>query len=350
MNSNKPFISVVMSVYNGEKYLSEAIKSILDQSFSDFEFIIFDDGSTDDSLGIIESFNDTRIKLIKNKTNRGLTKNLIEGLNIAKGKYVARMDADDISLPDRFKTQAEYLEANSDISILGSSVIFFNDNGYEFIAYQPITNEEIKVHLLFSFTLLHPSVMMRIDDLRRYNLNYNPEFKYSQDHDLWVRASMRLKLANIHEPLIKMREHTDKITSNLKPQQKYYSDKTRLRQLKNLDIVLNSEELSAFNNLSAGTNSFNLNQLKLYEKSIIKIINNNKHKRIYAHSILLTNAAYFFRMKYRQLLLNNNNTGLIYWTSPLRKYDKISLRNNITLALRSIKAYLTLSILLITLL
>ena len=122
MNSGCPTISVIMSVYNTNKsFLAEAIESILNQTYPNFEFIIIDDNSTDGSLSIIEQYmsKDDRIVLIKNKTNIGLTKSLNKGLKLAKGQYIARMDADDVSLPDRFKQQIEYMENNSHVTVIG---------------------------------------------------------------------------------------------------------------------------------------------------------------------------------------------------------------------------------------
>ncbi|MDD4353774.1 MAG: glycosyltransferase family A protein, partial [Candidatus Nanoarchaeia archaeon] len=124
-------ISVIMSAYNTERYIAEAIESILNQTFKDFEFIIIDDGSTDDSLKIIKRYvkKDRRIKLIHNKKNIGLTKSLNKGLKIAKGQYIARMDADDISLPQRFQIQYDFLEKNKDIFLIGTTAFLIDDKG-----------------------------------------------------------------------------------------------------------------------------------------------------------------------------------------------------------------------------
>src|SRR6185295_3491651 len=123
-----PQVSVLMSVYNGEKYLKEAMESILNQSFPDFEFLIFNDSSTDSGREIILSFNDPRIVLVDNEKNIGLTKSLNKGLSLAKGKYIARMDADDISDAGRLNEQVNYMEKNSDVAVCGSWVQFLNES------------------------------------------------------------------------------------------------------------------------------------------------------------------------------------------------------------------------------
>ena len=184
---NSPFISVLMSVYNGAPYLREAIDSVLTQSFVDFEFIIFDDKSTDGSLEVIKGCQDERVILIENPENQGLTRNLARGMDLARGIYVARMDADDVCLPHRFAKQVDFLQRLPTISVVGSSVIFFDETGQEFVAYQSTSHDEIKCHLLFGFTMLHPSVMMRKSDLVAHSLHYDPHFECSQ-HQIYFES------------------------------------------------------------------------------------------------------------------------------------------------------------------
>lgn len=334
-----PRISVVMSVYNGEKYLKEAIDSVLSQSFKDFEFIIYDDCSTDGSVGIIENYHDERIKLIKNETNKGLTLNLIDGINSARGKYLARMDADDICLLDRFQKQLDFFEKNPEISILGSSVIYFHDNGSEFIAYQPTEHDEIMVQLLLGFTLLHPSVMMRIEDLRKYHLNYNPEYRYAQDHDLWVRAGFLLKLGNIKEPLIKMREHKNKISTTLKPEQQFFSNKTRNLQLQMYQMHMENAELQVFHDYSSGCVIVTKEKLKRYENALLKILDYNSISRFLNHEFLKHRTSQQFREICRGFIIEGYPLGLYYWSSKIKCYDNASILSQIKLLSRSIKLF-----------
>ena len=130
-------ISVVMAVFNGGMYLRDSIQSILDQSLTNFEFIIIDDKSVDDSAKIITSFSDPRIRHIRNQTNLGLAASLNKGIKLAKGEYIARMDADDISLPNRLEIQANYLDFHPDISVVGSYVQTFNEKGLTTKLYYP---------------------------------------------------------------------------------------------------------------------------------------------------------------------------------------------------------------------
>jgi glycosyltransferase involved in cell wall biosynthesis len=183
-----PKITVLMPVYNGAKYLKEAIDSVLSQTFRDFEFLIIDDGSTDSSVEIIKSYNDQRIRLEQNDKNFGLIYSLNKGIDLTKNKYIARMDADDISLPDRLKIQFEFMESHFDIAVSGVYTITIGKvNGHtnKFFT-EP---EDIKANLLFNTSLEHPSVIIRKEILQKYNLFYNENFKHSEDFDLWERIS-----------------------------------------------------------------------------------------------------------------------------------------------------------------
>ena len=327
-----------MSVYNGEAYLEEAIESVLRQSFTDFEFIIFDDCSRDKSLEIIRSYDDQRIICISNRENKGLTINLQAGMKLAKGEFLARMDADDVCLTSRFEKQVNFLKANPDISILGTAVTFFNDN-YTFIGYQPLVHEEIKVELLLGYTMMHPSVMMRLKDFHLYDLNYDPHFKYSQDYDLWTRSIRKLKFANLAEPLIKMREHTAKISRTLKPQQKIFSDEVRQKQLQELEIEFSAEELKAFNSITSGVDEQIENFIEILEVVFNRIIYANYKKRIFDQAQLQTACARLFRQSCRQKLLMKDKAGLNYWFSSLRKNDSLTLRQTAGMIYHSVAVF-----------
>jgi glycosyltransferase involved in cell wall biosynthesis len=332
----KPLLSVLLSVYNGEPYIQEAIDSILVQSFTDFELIIIDDKSTDDSLRIIKNNTDKRIICIENHKNLGLVANLKNGVEIAKGKYIARMDADDKCLINRFEKQIYFLENNPDVSILGSSVIFFDKNGYESIGYQPINHDQIKCELLYSFTMLHPSVMMRKERLYEFGLNYDINYIYGEDHDLWVRAIRHVNFANIYEPLLKMREHDTKLTRTYTTKYQEYSNGIRKRQLDELGVLYTVEELIIFNKVSCSHLLKNIAELKDYENILLKIFKCNEKMEIFNQEYLQQNGAKYFHSACYNMLKNNNNQGKYYWKSLIRKYDKISFRFKLGMIYRSI--------------
>lgn len=202
MNTDKPQVSVLMPVFNGEKYLAQAINSILKQSFDNFEFLIIDGGSTDNSIGIIESFNDSRIKLIhQGKNEPGFASALNMGLDMAKGKYIARMDCDDISHPRRLEKQVDFMELNPQIGISGTWIKIFGER--KGLEIYPLTNQEIQAKLFFSCPLAHPSVIFRTSLLRKNDLYYDLEFdKICEDYEFWIRCSNFFPLANIPEFLL----------------------------------------------------------------------------------------------------------------------------------------------------
>jgi len=204
-----------MSVYNGERHLREAIESILNQTFTDFEFIIIDDGSSDGSLNIIRSYEDPRIKLICNTKNIGLTDSLNIGVRIARGTFIARMDADDISLPTRFEEQIVYLKKNPGISILGTDVQLINHKG-DIIRRKnnplfPTRPNLISWTLFFRSCVNHPTVMARKNVYEKIG-GYRTSFRYAQDYDLWLRAAEEHSISNIPRELVKLRKHSESLS------------------------------------------------------------------------------------------------------------------------------------------
>ena len=237
-------ISVVISVYNGEKHLRESVESVLNQTFTDFEFIIVNDGSTDASLEIIKSYDDERIQIINNEENIGLTKSLNKALKQAQGEYIARQDADDISLPNRLELQLEFLEKHPEVALLGTGVYVINENGDT--VEKRIMHPKPKKSLLKGNRFIHGSVMFRksvIDELGAYN----ETLKYSQDYELWLRMSKKYDVRNLTAPLYKLRMHRDSILSRKMEEQQMYAvlaRKLAMREIKE-EILLNLKDVSS---------------------------------------------------------------------------------------------------------
>ena len=205
---NKTQISIVLAVYNGAKYLKESIDSILCQSFGDFELIIINDGSTDSSESIIQQYTDSRIVYVNNETNKGLVTSLNIGLAKSCGKYVARMDADDIAFPNRLEVQYNYMEAHPEVGLCGSSVeAFWVDSKRSQRVDFATTDIAIRAFTFFQSPFCHPTVIIRKEVLDKYNLNYSKDYYLAEDYALWIELLRYTKAANIPQVLLRYRKH-----------------------------------------------------------------------------------------------------------------------------------------------
>jgi glycosyltransferase involved in cell wall biosynthesis len=279
-----PKISVLMPVYNGEKHLREAIESILKQPFTDFEFIIIDDGSTDSSAAIVQSFPDQRIIYRKNEVNLGLAASLNIGLKLAKGKYLARMDADDIARPERLQTQFDYLESHPDIDLCGSWIKII---GTEKIWKMPTKSEQIPALLLFGPTLFHPTVFWRQESFLKNNLSYNEAFRKSQDYELWARAAKVIKIVNLKDVLLDYRVTEEQIKDfQNSPWRQDLLNSVRQNLIKELVPAETATEELLHQNIANGLMG-NIN-LAEAETWLIKLGDANREKNIYAQKPFTT--------------------------------------------------------------
>lgn len=200
--SGPPRVSVLMPVYNAQAYLREAVDSILAQTFRDFEFLVVDDGSTDRSAAMIRSYRDPRIRFVQNAQNLRLAATLNKGLDLARGEYVARMDADDVSAPERLAKQVAFMDARPEVGIVGVWAQAFGEA--RFRIPHPPDPERIRAKLLFDSALVHPAVLMRRAFLDTHGLRYAP-LGHFEDYDLWQRAARLFPLANLPEYLFRYR-------------------------------------------------------------------------------------------------------------------------------------------------
>lgn len=234
-----PKISVIMSTYNDSNYIRDAIRSILNQSFRDFEFIIIDDASSDDTIKIIKEFADSRIRLFLNSENQGLTKNLNKALTLAMGEYIARMDGDDISHLDRFQKQVEYLDSHPDVYLIGSAVHSFGAS--DLVWRLPDDSEELKVRMLLRPVFAHPSFMFR-KALVNEGITYDESFRTAQDYDFASRVAEKYKIGRIQDILLEYRIHQKQISRLAGENQISNADRVRQRLFDNLGAKLCGEE------------------------------------------------------------------------------------------------------------
>ncbi|MCZ2442772.1 MAG: glycosyltransferase family 2 protein, partial [Flavobacteriales bacterium] len=198
--SGSPELSVVMLVFNGEKYLRTAIESVLNQTFKNFEFIIINDGSTDQSLKIISTFEDIRIRVVNNDRNIGIPRSRNIGLHVARGRYLAWCDCDDINLPARFEKQISFLKSNPQYAVCGTWLKRFG-GAKEYMATVSDDPEMIKAKLLFKTSILNPTSMWDMKQIREAGLFFDESLPISEDYDYYVRLSYVAPMSNIKEPL-----------------------------------------------------------------------------------------------------------------------------------------------------
>ncbi|MCX6720122.1 MAG: glycosyltransferase family A protein [Candidatus Staskawiczbacteria bacterium] len=276
-------VSIIMPVYNVEKYIEEAIESILAQSFFNFEFLIFNDGSTDRTLEIIQRFNDPRIKFFDSKENHGYLFHLNQGIKIARGEYILRMDGDDISLPCRIDKQVKFMDKHFEIGAAGSWAITIGARRNIKITTE--TNPELlRCRLFFSNPLVHPTMIIRTSVLRRYNLLYDPEYYHTEDYKLWLDISRYSELANIPEVLLKYRIHPAQISSVFHSNQCSHAERIAFDLFLSLGVQPISEIIKMHVSLGFGKLDFDL---KTIESWFLELQRANKNTRIYPNDPFL---------------------------------------------------------------
>lgn len=215
--SQSPKVSVLMAVYNGETYLSEAIDSILQQTFTDFEFIIINDGSTDSTNRLLSDFvkKDDRIQIISNPTNIGLARSLNSGISAARGDYIARMDADDVALPQRLAAQVRFMDENPSVGLLSGNCHIIDSRGKVLgppLLPRPFFHCDVFWYLCMGNPIVHPTVVFRSDIVRTLG-GYSESFRhYAEDYELWFRFFAESRVHISAETVLHLRKHTTNVT------------------------------------------------------------------------------------------------------------------------------------------
>lgn len=226
-----PKISVVMPVYNSERYIKTSIESILTQTFKNFEFIIIDDGSNDDSFKVIDSYRqkDKRIILMRNNQNIGTSKTLNRGLFIAQGKYIIRMDADDWSYPNRFQKQFDFMEKSPETGVSGGTIEICDKNlNIKNKRRYPLSDIGAR-KIIFQYSpFAHPATIWNAKLMKKIH-GYNPNIPLSQDYELYFRIGKISKFANIKDTILKLRTHDDSSSIIKGKFQEQYAIYTRIK-------------------------------------------------------------------------------------------------------------------------
>jgi glycosyltransferase involved in cell wall biosynthesis len=275
-------VSILMPFYNAAPYFGAAINSILQQSFNDFELLLIDDGSTDRSLEIAQSFaaQHKAIKILQNKTNQGLVYTRNRGIEAAKGEYIACLDADDIALPQRLAKQVAFLDKNPNIALLGSFAGYIDKKDEQFHVETPKTSAKyVGIWLLFQNCFIQSAVMFRKHCLE--NLRYKHLYPPAEDYDLWVQIAYRFPVANLPEILTLHRKHDTNISKTLAAQQTQNSEKILLYQIENLHLQPSKAEFAIHKILVHYQYQPNVEIFEQISLWLTKLCDANKTSKVY---------------------------------------------------------------------
>ena len=323
MNHKNPKVTVLMPVCNGEEYLSEAIESILNQTFRDFEFLIISEhGTSEESLAIIEKYTDERIRHIHNTARLGLVRSLNLGLKEGRGEYIARMDADDISHPKRFELQVKLMDNRINVGICGTWVQTIEDNSSSIYRY-PTDPKKIQSRLLFDSPLAHPSVMLRKIFLERFGLEYDINDLYAEDWSMWQKSSFIFPIINIPKVLLKYRITENSISRFNADSQLNVIKTIHKKNLKTLCGDIADADIEIHTKLGIWQFKSDRSFIEESEKWLLKLKHCNALEKIYPEPefTYVLEERWFFVCRAAAGL--GFVTWLMYWNSPLRKNSEL---------------------------
>ena len=311
-----PKVSVVMPVYNRQKYIKSSVESILNQTFTDFEFIIVNDGSTDKTLEILKSYTDKRIKIIENEKNSGIVFSRNRGLNNATGQYIAMMDSDDIAYSNKLMKQVDFLDKNKEYGMVGTWVKFIDENSkYTGGKWKlPAKPDLIPPIMLFRNYFVQSTILVRREAIPEWK--YSPEFEIVEDSKMWFEVSLNYKVLNLQEYLLDYRVHSDNITNTGHSKQMANSRKLYKLIFKNLDINITEKELDLHILIKNSNKISNIEELKNIENWLIKIINQNKKIQLYNEKKLRK----IIRNRWLKVCSKSNFIGIIYGMCKILKF------------------------------
>lgn len=331
-----PCVSVLMPVYEGERYLDEAIQSILNQTFREFELIVINDGSTDGTAKIIERYRreDGRVRAFE-QTNHGLAATLNRGLELARGDYVVRMDQDDVSLPERLAVQVAFMNANRQVGISGTWIETFDPLSSNVLRL-PTDDATIRSWLLFESVLPHPSVVMRREVLSSAGLFYDETCLHAEDYDLWVRASRRTALANVPEVLLRYRLHPRQVVRKYETEKLASARIIRQSQLEYLGISPAEGELDLHQALSTWRFEAKPDFIAATHAWLIKLKTANEAAGIYPPEVFSRVLGQRWTAICTMATHLGLRTGNTFWRSPLRRGAGLTWKQLLKLLLKCV--------------
>jgi glycosyltransferase involved in cell wall biosynthesis len=310
---SNPLISVIMPVFKAEKFLKETMDSVLNQSLENFEFLIIDDCSPDNSYEILTGYKDKRIRCYRNEINLGYVKTLNILINLSNTKYLARQDNDDVSHPDRLMKQYQLMENNLEIGLCGTNARVFGSTNQ--VTILPIGDQDLRAFMIYTNPFIHSSVMIRKSALENESLTYNVDYCPSEDYLLWFQISKKYKIANLPEILLYYRTHEVNYSKLNKDVQITKANEVRKEILK-FSLALDEKEFhSNLNSYLNNTSDSVINVLKKIESYMLEIIDSNQRLNYYNKISL-------------QESLFNFWTHLMKFNNQNRKFQKFYLYFN----------------------
>jgi len=336
MNNVKPKVTVLMPVYNGERYLKDAINSILRQTYRNYEFIIINDGSTDDSVKIIQSYRDKRIRFIDNERNIGISSTLNKGMELGIGEYIVRMDSDDMSLPTRIEKQVNFMDRYPEVGVCGTWIkyvgVFRLPWGAAVYKY-PVKPRDIKARSIFKSGFAHPSVIMRRSLLEKFQLKYDHQHLDAEDYGLWQKCSFCFPLANIPEVLLEYRVHSKSITHSDNNIEFETVQRVNRLSMQKLDMAFSPEELFIYRNHPI---DFKVEFLIKFHSWLQRLQKANSIKQVYPEpEFTQALSEEWFSACYRSCVLGIK-VWFLFWRLPLSRVAKFNVKQIVSLFLKCV--------------
>lgn len=275
-----PEVSVLMPVHNAGLFVEDAVRSVLRQTFADFELVVMDDGCTDDTLFRIAQFKDPRIRVIRNEKNIGIARTLNRALDLIQTEWIARMDADDICEPDRLETQLAFMRAQPDLAVAGGWIRLCGERK-PVVVRPPHGIETVRAFLFFGNALFHPTVMLRRSLLERHRLRYDPSYSCTEDYELWTRAADVAAVDNQSRVVLNMRVYGANISASMQHVMVPQTKDILRRQLGKLGIKPSDTELERHYRMGLAISAGSFRELKAVQQWILRLIETNQMIKAY---------------------------------------------------------------------
>lgn len=327
MTHPAPLVTVLMPVYNAGSFLIEAVESVLSQTYQNFEFLIIDDGSTDESPALLETFNDQRIRIIHHDKNRKLIATLNHGLQLSKGKYIVRMDSDDISLPERIARQVDFMEAHPEVGLSGTGFENFGPGIPTNTIIYSGSDTEIRIRHLYQTHIAHPTAILRKSLIEQHQLQFDAAYLHGEDYHFWVSMGRYCKMSNLPEVLVRKRDHAGNVSNMFADIQNSTCNRVKRLQFDWMGVRISEEEAELYSRFANTEWNFSIGEMTELARLLQSANDANLSSR-FIDTKVFTN---YLAGKWFHLCLNNPKLG----RSRMEIFKMLSFRKTYPAALKS---------------